>query len=189
MTHDKFQPMLNFSLMLKKAIVPLLICLIAVFFFFKMNTQTVIPLYEGQIPNSRKTVNQEMFKYEPGQILIVSKISRPTLTVFLPLKEKSTGVAVIICPGGGYVNLAMGYEGEDVALRFNESGIAAFVLKYRMPDDHTMIKKEIGPLQDAQRAILLLRSKADEWGIDKKTHRNYGLFCRRPPCFNGRNTF
>jgi acetyl esterase/lipase len=160
--------MLNFNLMLKKAIVPVLICLIAVFFFFKMKTKTVIPLYDEQIPNARPSKNEETFKYEPGEILIVSKISRPTLTVFLPPREKSTGVAVIICPGGGYVNLAMGYEGEDVARRFNESGIAAFVLKYRMPDDHTMFKKEIGPLQDAQRAILLLRSKANEWGIDKK---------------------
>jgi acetyl esterase/lipase len=154
--------------MLKKAIVPLFICVIAAFFFFKMKNKTVIPLYDEQIPNARPSENEETFKYEPGEILIVSKISRPTLTVFLPPKEKSTGVAVIICPGGGYVNLAMGYEGEDVALRFNESGIAAFVLKYRMPDDRTMIKKEIGPLQDAQKAILLLRSKADEWGIDKE---------------------
>jgi acetyl esterase/lipase len=153
--------------MLKKAIVPLLICLIAVFFFFKMKTQTIIPLYDGLIPNARKTINLETFRYEPGEILIVSKISRPTLTVFLPPKENATGIAVIICPGGGYVNLAMGYEGEDVARRFNESGIAAFVLKYRMPDDQTMFDKEIGPLQDAQRAILILRSKAVEWGINK----------------------
>ncbi|HTB24525.1 MAG TPA: alpha/beta hydrolase, partial [Puia sp.] len=68
--------------------------------------------------------------------------------------------------GGGYINLAMGYEGEDVARKFNESGIAAFVLKYRIPDDNTMIRKEIGPLQDAQRAILIIRSRAKEFGID-----------------------
>jgi acetyl esterase/lipase len=160
--------MLNFIPMMKKAIVPFLICLIAAFFFFKMKALTVIPLYDGEPPNSRHTVNQENFRYEPGDILIVSKVSRPSLTLFLPSKEKSTGAAVIICPGGGYINLAMGYEGEDVARRFNESGIAAFVLKYRIPDDSTMFDKEIGPLQDAQRAILILRSRAAEWGIDPK---------------------
>ena len=73
---------------------------------------------------------------------------------------------MIICPGGGYTNLAMGYEGTDVALRFNQSGIAAFVLKYRIPDTSTMVHKQIGPLQDAQRAIQLVRSRAREWGID-----------------------
>jgi acetyl esterase/lipase len=159
--------MLNFNLMLKKVITPILICLVAVFFFCNMKIPTVIPLYDGQIPNSRQSINEETFKYEPGHILIVSKVSRPSLTIFLPPKEKSTGIAVIICPGGGYVNLAMGYEGEDVARRFNESGIAAFVLKYRIPNDGTMLDKEIGPLQDAQRAILVLRSKAGQWGLDQ----------------------
>jgi acetyl esterase/lipase len=154
--------------MIKKAIPPFLICLIAAFFFYKMKVPTVIPLYDGEIPNSRHSVNQEYYKYDPGDILIVSEVSRPTLTVFQPQKEISTGTAVIICPGGGYINLAMGYEGEDVARRFNESGITAFVLKYRIPDDSTMIQKEIGPLQDAQRAILVTRLRAREFGIDPK---------------------
>jgi acetyl esterase/lipase len=152
--------------MIKKAIPPFLICLIAVFFFFKMKIPTVIPLYDGEIPNSKHSVNNENYRYEPGDILIVSSVSRPTLTIFLPPEKKATGAAVIICPGGGYINLAMGYEGEDVARKFNESGIAAFVLKYRIPDDNTMIRKEIGPLQDAQRAILIIRSRAKEFGID-----------------------
>jgi len=156
----------NFIRMIKKAIPPFLICLIAVFFFFKMKIPTVIPLYDGEIPNSKHSVNNENYRYEPGDILIVSSVSRPTLTIFLPPEKKATGAAVIICPGGGYINLAMGYEGEDVARKFNESGIAAFVLKYRIPDDNTMIRKEIGPLQDAQRAILIIRSRAKEFGID-----------------------
>jgi acetyl esterase/lipase len=86
--------------------------------------------------------------------------------VFLPSKKNATGTAVIICPGGGYTNLAMGYEGTEVARRFNESGIAAFVLKYRIPDDSTMVNKEIGPLQDAQRALQVLRMRSGEWGIN-----------------------
>jgi acetyl esterase/lipase len=166
LTDEGILQKLNFIHMIKKAIPPFLICLIASFFFFKMKVPTVIPLYNGEIPNSRQAVNQEYYRYDPGDILIVSEISRPTLTIFLPSKRKSTGAAVIICPGGGYINLAMGYEGEDVARRFNKSGIAAFVLKYRIPDDSTMIHKETGPLQDAQRAILVIRSRAKEFGID-----------------------
>ena len=166
MADDKFFLMLNFNPMIQKAIVPCLICLIAVFFFLHMDAQTVIALYDGTIPNSRPFPNEENFHYEPGGILIVSKVSRPSLTVFLPSKKNATGSAVIICPGGGYTNLAMGYEGTEVAKRFNESGIAAFVLKYRIPDDSTMLNKEIGPLQDAQRALQVLRVRSGEWGIN-----------------------
>jgi acetyl esterase/lipase len=145
-----------------------LICLIVSFFLFNMKTQNVIPLYDGEIPNSRPTVNRESFRYESEGILIVENVSRPSLTVFLPSKGKATGAAVIICPGGGYANLAAAHEGTDVARRFNQSGIAAFVLKYRIPDDNTMINKEIGPIQDAQRALMIVRSRAGEWGIDPK---------------------
>ena len=127
-----------------------------------------MPLYDHEIPNSRMVANEEYSRIEPGNILIVYKVSRPSLTIFLAPKEKATGAAVIICPGGGYSNLAMGYEGTEVAQRFNESGISAFVLKYRIPNDGTMINKEIGPLQDAQRALLLVRSRAADWGIDSK---------------------
>jgi acetyl esterase/lipase len=155
--------------MIQKAIVPILICLITSFFFLNMNIQTVIPLYNnGKIPNSKPTADREDYHYETGGILIVTDISRPTLTVFLPSKEKATGAAIIICPGGGYANLAMGHEGTDVARWFNEHGIAAFVLKYRIPEDSTMINKEIGPLQDAQRALLIVRSGAIQWGIDPR---------------------
>jgi acetyl esterase/lipase len=100
-------------------------------------------------------------------ILIVHRISQPTLTIFLPSPEKSNGTAVIICPGGGYWIAAAGHEGYDVAKRFNEMGITAFVLKYRIPNDATMINREIGPLQDAQRAIQLVRSNAKKWKIKK----------------------
>ncbi len=144
------------------------ICLLLSIFYLHINAQTVIPLYNQEIPNSRMVVNEEYSRIEPGNILIVYKISRPSLTIFLASKEKATGAAVIICPGGGYSNLAMGYEGTEVAQRFNESGISAFVLKYRIPNDGTMIDKEIGPLQDAQRALLIVRSHAAEWGIDSK---------------------
>jgi acetyl esterase/lipase len=140
--------------------------LISIFSFYSAQSQKVIALYNGVIPNSKPGTDKEISKYEDDSVLIVSRVSRPSLTLFFPPRSKKTGAAVIICPGGGYTNLAMGYEGPDVALRFNQSGIAAFVLKYRIPDTSTMIDKQVGPLQDAQRAILLVRSHAAEWGID-----------------------
>src|SRR5664279_213965 len=152
--------------MWKKKPVYAFCCLLTTFSFYSLMAQSVIPLYTGEIPNSRQTPDRENSRYEQDSILIVSKVSRPSLTLFFPPQKKATGAAVIICPGGGYTNLAMGYEGTDVARRFNESGIAAFVLKYRIPDTSTMIHKQIGPLQDAQRAIQVVRYHSREWGIN-----------------------
>ena len=130
-------------------------------------SQTIIPLYKDSIPNSKPSPNEESSTYEgENKILIVHNVSRPSLTVFLPPKEKASGAAVIICPGGGYSILAASHEGYDVAKKLNEMGVAAFVLKYRIPDDKTMLNKEIGPLQDAQRAIQIVREEAVEWNIN-----------------------
>jgi acetyl esterase/lipase len=128
--------------------------------------QTVVPLYKDSIPNSRWTPDEETSEMKDS-ILIISKISRPTLSIYLPPKEKRTGTAVVICPGGGYWIAAAGHEGADVAKKFNEMGIAAFVLKYRIPNDQIMINKEIGPVQDAQRALQVVRENARKWGINK----------------------
>jgi acetyl esterase/lipase len=128
--------------------------------------QTVLPLYKDSIPNSRWTPDEETSEIRDS-ILIISKISRPTLSIYLPPKEKRTGAAVVICPGGGYWIAAAGHEGADVAKKFNEMGIAAFVLKYRIPNDQIMINKEIGPVQDAQRALQVVRENARKWGIKK----------------------
>jgi acetyl esterase/lipase len=127
-------------------------------------SQQVIKLYEGEIPNSKPSLDNE--KWVENGITRVSEISRPTLTVFLPLKEKANGTAVIICPGGGYWINAIKHEGTDIAKKFNEWGVAAFVLKYRIPNEATMINKEIGPLQDAQRAIQMVRERATEWDVN-----------------------
>jgi acetyl esterase/lipase len=127
--------------------------------------QQTIPLYSHTIPNSKPSANEEKTQNDNG-IVIVSKISIPTLTIFLPPKEKSNGTAVIICPGGGYVVNAIKHEGYDVAKKLNEMGVAAFVLKYRIPDEATMVDKEIGPLQDAQQAIKTVRMRAAEWNVN-----------------------
>jgi len=128
--------------------------------------QKTIPLYTDKIPNSRPAPNQEYTDTAQEGFIVIHKVSIPTLSIFLPAKEKATRSAVIIYPGGGYAIVAGGHEGYDVAKRFNEMGVAAFVVKYRIPDTSTMISKETGPLQDAQRAIQFVRENAREWGID-----------------------
>lgn len=123
--------------------------------------QEVINLYPGTIPNSKpsgikKTEHSGMF----------SGVTNPTLEIYLPQKEKNTGTAVVICPGGGYAVVVYQEEGIKTAKEFTRNGVAAFVLKYRLPSDSSMIDKTIGPLQDAQQAIKVVREKAVKWGID-----------------------
>lgn len=131
-----------------------------------LKAQEVFPLYKGTIPLSKPAPNREESYLGSDGKERIRKVSVPTLTAFLPSKEKSNGMAVIICPGGGYEHLSVVGEGYDVAKLLNEWGVAAFVLKYRMPDDSTMQQKEIGPLQDAQRAIQLVRMNAKQWNIN-----------------------
>jgi acetyl esterase/lipase len=128
--------------------------------------QTVIPLYNDSIPNFISGPDEEKVEVSKDSVLIISKISKPTLSIYLPPKERRTGAAVVICPGGGYWVVAAGHEGADVAKRFNEMGVAAFVLKYRIPDEKSMRNTSNGPLQDAQRAIQQVREHAIEWNID-----------------------
>lgn len=125
--------------------------------------QQQMPLYPGTIPNSRELDDAEAKKGEAGQ---TSDIGPPNLTVFLPSPELAAGSAVIICPGGGYQTLVTKREGTDIAAAFNKIGVAAFVLTYRLPDDRTMLDKSIGPLQDAQQAIKVVRERYQEWKID-----------------------
>ena len=130
-------------------------------------SQQEIPLYPEKIPNSKDVPDEEELVFNKEVDTLAYKVSHPTLTVFLPRAEIANGTAVVICPGGGYHVLLMTREGCDIARAFNKLGVAAFVLKYRLPDDKTMPDKSIGPLQDAQRAIQLIREKADKWNIDK----------------------
>lgn len=128
--------------------------------------QQVLSLYNGAIPNSIGSENKESSEIKDS-ILMVSNVSQPTLTTYFPENAKSPTEAVIVCPGGGYGMVAAGHEGEDVARKLNELGIVAFVLKYRLPNKEWMINPEIGPLQDAQRAIQLVRENATRWKIRK----------------------
>jgi acetyl esterase/lipase len=128
--------------------------------------QQIILLYTS-IPNSKKdsSVKEKSETTKEG-VLLLSEVVEPTLTAFIPSKEKANGTAIIICPGGGYWVVAVGHEGHDVAKEFAAVGIAAFVLKYRLPDGRIQNNPEIVPLQDAQRAIQLVRERAAEWNIN-----------------------
>lgn len=130
--------------------------------------QQEIPLYSGNIPNATGAANEEYTKANEQVDSLTYNVSIPTLTVFLPPENKANGTAVIICPGGGYGVLLTKREGSDVARIFNQLGVTAFVLKYRLPSDRTMKDPSIGPLQDAQRAIQLVRQKAGRWNIDQQ---------------------
>ncbi|MDR0698984.1 MAG: alpha/beta hydrolase [Tannerella sp.] len=126
--------------------------------FFTTDAQEVIKLWEGAPPTSNEITDAEVVK--EGRTSI-GKVSIPTLEIYLPEKEKATGMAVVICPGGGYSGLAYDHEGLMVAKWLNGEGIAAFILKYRMPNKH----KEV-PLDDAQQAIRYVREHAEEYGIN-----------------------
>ena len=97
----------------------------------------------------------------------ITNVHNPSLTVFLPPKEKATGAAVVIAPGGGHRELWMMHEGINEAKWLSEHGVAAFVLKYRLAREKgSPYKIDTHALQDGQRAIRLVRSRAKEWGID-----------------------
>ena len=143
-------------------------CKLIVLSLFTLNSfsQQVLPLYPSAIPNSKPAPNTESSTTSDG-IFVISNVSKPTLTVYLPEKSKATGEAIIVVPGGGYHIVAAGHEGSEVAKKLNEMGIAAFVLKYRIPDTAWMIHPEIGPIQDAQRAIQMVRENAEKWNINR----------------------
>lgn len=124
----------------------------------------VLPLYTGDIPNSNKTVVTE--KIEQKDIQVLSNVQTPDIAVYLPTKRFATGQAVIICPGGGYGILAYDLEGTDIAKYFNSIGIAAIVLKYRLPTSGNSVIPHKTPLMDAQRAMRLVRANAAKWNID-----------------------
>ncbi len=124
--------------------------------------QETIPLYSGKIPNSIETPNQE----SENDTHFLLNVSESTLSIYLPPAAIANGTAVIVCPGGGYCALNIVQEGTIVAENLNKLGIAAFVLKYRLPNDKKMSDKTIGPIQDAQEAIKVVRERAKEWDVD-----------------------
>ncbi len=128
--------------------------------------QQTIEIWNGNAPGAIETEGYvEQPKLENGRLNSTSQVIHSTLEVFLA-KDNPTQTGVIVLPGGGYTHLAMEKEGYKIAEWFNKQGIHAFVLKYRMPSDKSMTNKTVGPLQDAQRAMRLVRRNAEKYNLN-----------------------
>ncbi len=119
---------------------------------------------EGGIPLRIKNNIQE--QVEHTDMIRIGKVQVPQLEVYLPNKKSASGQAVIICPGGGYAILAYDWEGTDIAKLLNAKGIAAFVLKYRLPDPLSSTAPDKVPLMDAKQAMRIVRARATEWNVN-----------------------
>jgi acetyl esterase/lipase len=162
------------------ATVSLFTCLCVLWPAAAADKPQVVQLWPGKAPEEPGTIGKETTRLSPKldrkqvevtePTTLVTNVTEPTLTIYRPAKEKDTGTAVLICPGGGYWNLYWQLEGEEVAAWLNSLGVTGIILKYRVPrrPDDTKGEPARRPLQDAQRAVSLVRSKAAEWGIDPK---------------------
>ncbi|MFO0969213.1 MAG: alpha/beta hydrolase [Gemmataceae bacterium] len=133
----------------------------------------VIDLWPGKAPGEAKELPPEINLTKPDDkpvgdrpIIKLTNVSRPTLSVYQPA-GKSTGAAVIVCPGGGHNILAFDHEGTEVAQMLVKHGVVGIVLKYRVPARNPA-KRWIAAVQDAQRAVRLVRARAGDWNIDPK---------------------
>jgi acetyl esterase/lipase len=140
----------------------------------------VVELWPGKAPDEIGNIGPEKVVMSPEltkkevevteSTRMITNVTKPTITIYRPAKDKDTGAALLICPGGGYWNLYWELEGEEVAAWLNSLGVTGIILKYRVPRRADDVKGEPArrPLQDAQRAVSLVRSKAADWGIDPK---------------------
>ena len=149
------------------------ICIVAFFFTCSVTLAAdvphAIPLWPNGAPGSEGKTGQEIGKPEGPErgYTNVTNVHNPSIIPYLPPKEKSTGVAVIVLPGGGHRNLAIGHEGYNVGEWLAERGIAAFVVKYRLArEPGSTYKIEGEALADTQRAIRTVRSRASEWNVN-----------------------
>jgi acetyl esterase/lipase len=138
----------------------------------------VVEIWPGTAPEEPGTIGAETIRMSPAldrkqvevtePTKLVTNVTNPTLTIYRPSKDKDTGTVILICPGGGYWNLYWQLEGEEVAQWLNSIGVTGVILKYRVPRRPDEIKGEPArrPLQDAQRAVSLVRGKAKQWGTD-----------------------
>ena len=131
--------------------------------FLRAAEPLVVPLWANGAPGFEDRRNEP----ELAKDYWVRNINNPSITVFLPPKEKANGAAVLICPGGGHRELVYKAEGLEPASYFTNLGVAAFVLKYRLArETNSPYSLKIHPRQDAQRAMRLIRSRAAEWNVD-----------------------
>jgi acetyl esterase/lipase len=134
----------------------------------------VIDVWPGKTPGDVGINGQETSRIHKSPLVgptkLITNVTKPTLTIYQPARDKNTGTAMVICPGGGYWDLYWELEGEEVAAWLNSVGMTGIILKYRCPRRPGDVRGEppLGPQLDAQRAMSLVRSRAAEWGIDPK---------------------
>src|ERR1044071_6967910 len=134
----------------------------------------VIELWPKGAPGETGDIGEEKDTTKPTDQQIAGKpvirlgnVSKPTLSLYRPPANKDTGTAVLVCPGGGYHILAMDLEGTEVCEWLNSVGVTGVLLKYRVPK-RAGLEKHPAPLQDAQRALGVVRARAQEWGVDPR---------------------
>lgn len=143
---------------------PSLILLLNFFSLMAFSQNHTLPLWNGTPPLQTNLDLKEEVTSEG--ITRIANVQIPTIEVYLPTKQISTGKAVVIFPGGGYGILAYDWEGTDFAKWLNAQGIAGIVVKYRLPISKSLTDPKEVPLLDAQRAVRLVRQNATTWNID-----------------------
>jgi acetyl esterase/lipase len=134
----------------------------------------VVELWPGKTPGDIGINGRETSRIHQSPLVgptkLITNVSKPTLTIYQPARDRNTGTAMVICPGGGYWELYWELEGEEVAAWLNSQGMTGIILKYRCPRRPGDVAGEppLGPQLDAQRAVSLVRSRAAEWGINPK---------------------
>ena len=128
---------------------------------------STLDVWPENVPGETGNVPAERTEHRTGRmpIILVTNVSKPTITVYLAPADKNTGAAVLICPGGAYAVLAWDLEGTEVAQWLNSIGVTGVIVKYRVPV-RPGTPRYMPPLQDAQRAMSLVRSRATDWHID-----------------------
>jgi acetyl esterase/lipase len=136
------------------------------------STPMVINLWPDAAPGEKGDIGEEkdMTKPTDGKpggksVVRLGNVSKPTITIYAPPADKANGAAVVVCPGGGYGILALDLEGTEICEWLNSLGVTGVLLKYRVPK-RAGPEKHTAPLQDVQRALGLVRSRAREWHLD-----------------------
>lgn len=131
-----------------------------------------IELWPNGAPGEKGDIGEEKDISKPGEGLVAGKplirlanVSKPTITIYKPAPDKDTGASIVVCPGGGYSILALDLEGTEVCEWLNSIGVTGVLLKYRVPA-RAGLEKYTAPLQDAQRAVGIVRHRAVEFGLD-----------------------